>query len=166
MVISTLRHGPNLIQIKASLRAFYTLQVVQQLPQMEEKQMTQQSLKTQQKREIVREVMLSAPEEIHLQIKDVAAAMAALKAACKGDLDKLARIEAITACSLEQQERWLLKKVETQRNLLVGCALVTVTVGVVVGYIIVKYFDEVTKTWRQEREAVIENKEVEKMVCE
>lgn len=119
-----------------------------------------------QTREIVRKVTLETPEEIDLRVKDVAAAMAALTKACKGDLDKLARLEAIGACSLEQQERWLMKKAGTERNLQAGCAIVVTIVTVVVGYVIVKVFDEITKKWSEEREAIIEEREVEKVVCE
>lgn len=111
-------------------------------------------------------VTLRSPFDGPMRVKDLAAAMASLRAACLDDPEKLDRLDAIEALSREDQERWLIGRARPrERTVQTGCAVVVAVVTVVVGYIIVKYFDEVTKQWRERREPKTEEKEVEKVVC-
>lgn len=113
---------------------------------------------------------LDVPVIIPLRVNDASAALEKLIEASASSPDRVKRLRALRGLDEEMKQRWLLAHMlpgepHPERNVQAGCALVIVTVLVIVGYELVQWYNAHTQQTEEREEPIYEQREVEKEVC-
>lgn len=113
---------------------------------------------------------LDVPVIIPLRVNDASAALEKLIEASASSPDRAKRLRALRGLDEETKQKWLLAHMlpgepHPDRNVQAGCALVIVTVLVIVGYELVQWYNAHTQQTEEREEPIYEQREVEKEVC-
>lgn len=113
---------------------------------------------------------LEVPVIIPLRVNDASAALDKLMDASANVPGRLKQLRALRGLDEETKQKWLLAHMlpgepHPDRNVQAGCALVIVTVLVIVGYNLVQWYNAHTQQTEEREEPIYEQREVEKEVC-